>query len=90
MTCSSLEGCPHKFLKYLGSAYLSGIDGVVTCGYEENKRSGQREQICYVFYRAWEQWTRIFVFPDRVMFNGASVAWQDKLGRISYRGHLTI
>ena len=78
-TCSSLEVCPHKFVKFLGSAFLPGIDGVVTCGYEENVRSGQREQICYVFYRHWEQWHRIFAFPDRVMFEGASVAWHDKL-----------
>ena len=89
-TCSSLEACPHRFLKYLGSAHLPGIDGVVTCGYEHNEKSGQREQICYVFYRHWEQWTRIYVFPDRVMFDGASVAWHDKLGRISHRGHITL
>ena len=80
-TCTSLEASPQRFAKNLGSAYLPGIDGVVTCGYEDNARSGKKEQVCYVFYRHWEQWHRIFVFADNVMYHGAAIGWHDKLGR---------
>jgi len=77
-TCTSLETEGPSLTKYLGNAFLPGIDGVVSCGYEE-KEDGKREQTCYIFYRNRGYWHRVLIFRDRVMFEGASLPWHDKL-----------
>ena len=69
----------------MGTAYLPGIDGVVSCGYEE-REDGGRDQICSVFYRHWGYWHSQLIFRGRVMFEGAPLAWHDKIGNITREG----
>ena len=57
-----------------------GQCGTLTTPAKKERRDASREQVCYVFYRQWELWHRVFLFPDRVMYHGASLAWHDKLG----------
>ena len=92
-TCTTLETGPDRrpgqqtrprLKRFMGNAFLPGIDGLVSCGYEVTG-ADKREQVCYVFYRSWGYWTRVFLFPDRVMYGGASLAWHDKL--VLFGGH---
>ena len=86
--CQKLESWAPHFTKFIGTAFLSTIDAIVSCGYTHiyprsddpsNSFDDYPMTSCFVYYKYWNEWQHVNVIEKVGFYEGSYFSWQNRL-----------
>ena len=80
--CQKLESWAPHFTRFIGTAFLSTIDTIVSCGYTQdssNSFGNYPITSCFVYYKLWNEWKHVNVIEKVGFYEGSYFSWQNRL-----------
>jgi len=83
--CQKLESWAPHFTRFIGTAFLSTIDAIVSCGYTHvyedpsNSFDNYPMTSCFVYYKFWNEWQHVNVIEKVGFYEGSYFSWQNRL-----------
>ena len=80
--CQKLESWAPHFTRFIGTAFLSTIDAIVSCGYTQdpsNSFDNYPMTSCFVYYKFWNEWQHVNVIEKVGFYEGSYFSWQNRL-----------